>query len=300
MNNTQLDMVLGYLNEGTEINQYDFMMESLNEMVEQSIYESAMIDSLLEAYDNDIEDAEFRELNDDNTYKDGNSSKKKDERYKNKRNIIDKIGDAIGRFITWVGELITKLKAQIAKLKIKVLVPFIKKAVEKQKAKLKNDDPGKIIELSDFETWILFEDELTTKQSMLDFRASFNKIESENIKELIANVPIFIILLSPALVKNYNTKVSTTHSKEITVGEYLQKIDKLADKAKKCVNIIDDVLKDYNSAIAEAKKLRKEDPDKASKKLREDSAAVRNFTYIATGAVKATMIMLKLVNKTIR
>ena len=31
MNNTQLDMVLGYLNEGTEIDQLSYMIESVRE-----------------------------------------------------------------------------------------------------------------------------------------------------------------------------------------------------------------------------------------------------------------------------
>lgn len=35
MNNKQLDMVLGYLNEGTEINEIEFMMESINETINQ-------------------------------------------------------------------------------------------------------------------------------------------------------------------------------------------------------------------------------------------------------------------------
>lgn len=214
--------------------------------------------------------------------------------------MVEKIKLAIRRFIEWVKSLITKLKAQIAKLKIKALVPFIKKAVEKQKEKLKDTDSNKVIKLGDFETCILFEEEMTNNKGLLNIGSNMiNKYMLEKLKKYTSDIPSFIILLSPSLAEKSNVKVKVSRKKEITVGEYLQKIDKLSYKAKECVNTIDGVLEAYNEAIREAKELYKEDSKAASDEIRGYSNAMRILTAIATGSVKATMLMLKLVNKNI-
>ena len=132
MNDRQLDMVLGYLNEGTSIDNVDYMIESINEMVEQSIYESTMITSLLE--------------NENNNNKDKSD---------NKISLGTKIKEAIKRFINWVKTLITKLRLKMNQIGVKVMGKTIKRDIEKQKEIAKNLDQNATFKINMMEYALL-------------------------------------------------------------------------------------------------------------------------------------------------
>lgn len=268
MNNTQLDMVLEYLNEGTEIDSTQYMIESIDEMVENCFYESTMITSLLEADEED-------------------SSEKKE------IGLGTKIIEGIKRFINWVKSLIAKLKNQIAKLAVKSLVPKIKSNVDNQLKQLANVDNNTEIKLSKFESFVLYENEI--------FHSMYigNSMVVKRFKEEFSKTPKFMILMVPRLASVWNVRVIKAPTDKITVGEYKNKAPQITNHASTCYSILESAMSIYNDAIKEANALYKDDPKEANNMLKEATKVMNDTTSISSGAIKAILTMYKLTSRKI-
>lgn len=277
MNNVQLDMVLGYLNEGTEIDKINFLVESLDEMVNEAFNESAMITSLLEA-DEEVIDAEYREIEDEK-----------------KVGLGTKIVEAIKRFINWVKSLLAKLKNQITKLAVKSLVPMIEKNIRSQVKLLENADPNAKIKLSKFESAVLYQNDLVDPDKNLI--ADYNTSVYSEFHKLFAKTPKFIILMSPKLATIWNVSVTKGAKDTITVGKYIEKAKYLDEYAKSCWKNLEEAQAIYNKAIAEANKFYKEDPTEANKTISEATKIMNATTAIASGSIKSILTMLKLTKR---
>ena len=277
MNNVQLDMVLGYLNEGTEIDEINFLVESLDEMVNEAFNESTMITSLLEAED-EIIDADYREIEDEK-----------------KVGLGTKIVEAIKRFINWVKSLLAKLKNQITKLAVKSLIPKIEKNVNKQLEQLKDADTNTEIKLNKFESAVLYQNDLVDPDKNL-FADSNTSVYSE-FHKLFAKTPKFIILMSPKLATIWNVSFTKGAKVTITIGKYIEKAKYLDEYAKLCWKNLDEAQTMYNKAITEANKFYKEDPTEANKTIKEATSIMNATTVIASGSIKSILTMLKLTGR---
>ena len=310
MNDRQLDMVLGYLNEGTSIDNTDYMIESINEMVEQSIYESTMIASLLE--------------NENNNNKDKSD---------NKISLGTKIKEAIKRFINWVKTLIAKLRLKMNQIGVKVMGKTIKRDIEKQKEIAKNLDQNATFKINMLEYELL-----DTGTEFIDIDVEditfMGNIDSVNVDSLSLNVdsaveqasknniyksfttlmkfPTILLYISTPLAnfispnalkrKGISKEKLEAYDKERTISvrdyiNFLNDIPALVDNAAK---ILDLCQKSYNESINEANKLYKEDPEKANNELKICTKIANFVTTLAGASIKAIMIATKLTKKPLK
>lgn len=116
MNDRQLDMVLGYLNEGTQIDEIEWLMESINSLINES-YE---LNLLFEA---DI--IKFPTKNEQNDQNEEETAKSN-----NNISVGTKIKEAIRRFINWIKKIIVNLKATIAKFAGKFNKNYFNKCID--------------------------------------------------------------------------------------------------------------------------------------------------------------------------
>ena len=207
MNDRQLDMVLGYLNEGTSIDNTDYMIESINEMVEQSIYESTMITSLLE------------------------------DKSDNKISLGTKIKEAIKRFINWVKTLITKLKMKMSQIGVKVMGKTIKKDIEKQKEIAKTLDKDAKVPFGKGEWLFLAYNELTVDINVEDVFGKDGKMldndDAKTLKDIFfeTKYPTIALLLDAKLTSLITKKFKPNEDKyyrdTVSISEYIKILDRL-------------------------------------------------------------------------
>lgn len=299
MNDRQLDMVLGYLNEGAEIDEYDYMLESLNEMMEYSINESAMITSLLER---DIED-----------------------HLKNmplkSSNAFEKVQEIIKRFINWVKSLITKLKIKIRQLSVSIISKQIKKQIEKQKAIIKDMDPDTTITLgaaefallsSAAEVISLSEKEIQEEICYSDneFSSAMNDVSFKNIKDRLTLIgvnlfsklpyPIFALNINLANKFSKDLKKIPKEARSITVEEYVDLLNALPALCDNVSNVLEKCLKSYNELIKFANDSYK-DADKATNEAMKFGTRLTNLTTaLSTAALRVELVALKLCKKSLK
>lgn len=280
MNSRQLDMLLGYLNEGTEIDETEFMMESLNEMVQNCIYESNMITSLLEE-DNVEEKSEKKEIG-----------------------LGTKIKEAIKKFINWVKSLITKLKIKIAQLNVKSLTKSLDKAITKQKEIAKNLDLNANVKLNPTESAIMFGfgQMLTLDVTKLSKEIADNNYTINNSIKRFYKAPAPIVYMTSKLTNYFIVKAYPENSlgDTVSLSEYLNILDELPPLAKNASKILDDNLKAYNDLLSIDKELYKEDPVEANKQIKIAIKVANIITLIATGSLKLLVAALKLAKKPLK
>lgn len=289
MNNTQLDMVLSYLNEGAEIDNNEFLIESINDFYEQSIYESNQFVNLLEV------NATF-----------------------------EKVKESVKKFINWIRSLITKLKLKIKQMSVNILSKVLDKNIAKQKEAAKDADLDAKITLAPMEYLMLFhgtemitiDDDKLEELYMKTSKSNKELTETGDMDGMIYKtlkkfgklpMPMLVLvtkltdLATNAAIKSAGTEEKDKEERTITIQEYLDKLDDIKEAGENAKQVLEDALKSYDEMIQLANKFYNTNAQFGNKMLSTATGATRFIIDVSSGALKcityATAVSAKHIKK---
>ena len=275
MNNVQLDMVLGYLNEGTEIDTVDFLYESLNELIEESMYENYMIGEILEA--------------------DNGENVQKVEIVKQ-----SKIKPMIDKFINWIKKVILNIKGVINQLTTKFSAAIVKKQIDTAIKNIKesSDDHvfvGKqtVYLLRDIANFDL-EGRMKDLNTALNFNGSIKDIakDVDKAKEFAGPMKEFSFEKAMGVLKK---ELSDNNEEEkVSANEIIKLLENTKSKISDAyVNSIKKFVESYNKIYKEVASIEDADPQAVN-------IIISGITHLCTESIKTSKFTLKIMSVILR
>ena len=283
MNNKQLDMVLGYLNEGTDIDRNEYLIESIDDFLNQIMYESEMITSLLE---------------------EDNNEEKDDNKDTNNIGLGTKIKETIKRFLNWLKKIITNIQLRINQLTTKLSSSVIKNQIDSCIKRAKNTDLKEIAispiaythinNLANFD----LKSAVEGQQNVIKAISTLQKGTFTNLEEAKAYAESMNIPVKDVIENIKNTEKDTQQFINVSVSEFVSLLEKIKDKLNdNFANSLKETIKYYNELYKTLASVKNADPRCTNIVLSSTTKAIRQGMKVSSFMTKYLISLLASINK---
>ena len=283
MNNKQLDMVLGYLNEGTDIDRNEYLIESIDDFLNQIMYESEMITSLLE---------------------EDNNEEKDDNKDTNNIGLGTKIKETIKRFLNWLKKIITNIQLRINQLTTKLSSSVIKNQIDSCIKRAKNTDLKEIAispiaythinNLANFD----LKSAVEGQQNVIKAISTLQKDTFTNLEEAKAYAESMNIPVKDVIENIKNTEKDTQQFINVSVSEFVSLLEKIKGKLNdNFANSLKETIKYYNELYKTLASVKNADPRCTNIVLSSTTKAIRQGMKVSSFMTKYLISLLASINK---